>query len=262
MSFDYAKKEREFLANLKNDSGFALDEWLSRIAAENFSDRNDIIDWLRQHGFTFSRASWLERIYHNGGQPIYAGAGQASETSEPQSPTRGDRVDIETVTDDAGECAGNAKSETADAEPARPKAPKLTLVKSEDTIQKPATVEVQDEAPLEATLARAKGLRPLAQHVVREIQKAVPDVVIDARTTALAFSQHGHRFAILAVSAKDLRLGLQLAERTVNPPFDRPTFGANLARISEKMTHMLILDDVRQVDENAIACVRQAAERG
>ena len=35
------------------------------------SDKNEIIDWLREQSLPFARASWLERIHRNGGKPIY-----------------------------------------------------------------------------------------------------------------------------------------------------------------------------------------------
>ncbi len=71
MSTDWREKEREFLTSLKADTGRDLGEWVRVIAAQNLPHRNDIIDWLRQQGFPFARASWLERIHHNQGRPIY-----------------------------------------------------------------------------------------------------------------------------------------------------------------------------------------------
>ena len=72
MATDYGEKERAFIDGLKENSGRDLDEWMAAITEQNLPHRNDIIDWLRQQGFMFSKASWLERIHHNGGRPIYA----------------------------------------------------------------------------------------------------------------------------------------------------------------------------------------------
>ena len=44
---------------------------MAAIAAQGFSDKNETIDWLREQGIPFARASWLERIHSNGGKPIY-----------------------------------------------------------------------------------------------------------------------------------------------------------------------------------------------
>ena len=74
MATDYAELEREFLASLAADSGRDLAAWMALIDAQKLNHRNDIIDWLRQQGFMFARASWLERIHHNGGRPVYLAA--------------------------------------------------------------------------------------------------------------------------------------------------------------------------------------------
>ncbi len=72
MATDFGEKERAFIDGLKENTGRDLGEWMQAIAAEALPNRNDIIDWLRHKGFMFSKASWLERIHHNGGRPIYA----------------------------------------------------------------------------------------------------------------------------------------------------------------------------------------------
>ena len=71
MAVDYGAKEKEFIAGLEEDTGRDLAGWMEAIDEAGLGHRNDIIDWLRQQGFLFSKASWLERIHHNGGRPIY-----------------------------------------------------------------------------------------------------------------------------------------------------------------------------------------------
>ena len=71
MARDEEEEEREFLADLEARTGRNLAEWMAAIAARNFSDKNEAIDWLRGQGIPFARASWLERIHSNGGRPIY-----------------------------------------------------------------------------------------------------------------------------------------------------------------------------------------------
>jgi len=71
MARDEAEEELEFLADLEVRTGRNLAEWMAAIAARNFSDKNEAIDWLRGQGIPFARASWLERIHSNGGRPIY-----------------------------------------------------------------------------------------------------------------------------------------------------------------------------------------------
>mgnify|MGYP003694345973 CR=1 FL=1 len=75
------------MAELKARSGRDLAGWMTAIAAQNFSDKNEVIDWLRGQGFAFARASWLERIYSNGGRPIYEGAPERPPRSAPEAAT-------------------------------------------------------------------------------------------------------------------------------------------------------------------------------
>ena len=67
MATDFGEKERAFIDGLKENTGRDLGEWMQAITAAGLPHRNDIIDWLRHKGFMFSKASWLERIHHNGG---------------------------------------------------------------------------------------------------------------------------------------------------------------------------------------------------
>lgn len=85
MSTDYEDKEREFLTYLKADTGRDLAGWMSAINEAKLAHRNEIIDWLRQQGFIFAWASWMERIHHNGGRPIYLDEAPASLAAPPRS---------------------------------------------------------------------------------------------------------------------------------------------------------------------------------
>jgi hypothetical protein len=107
MAGEEQEEEREFLSELKARSGRDLAEWMAAIASQGFTDKNETIDWLRAQGFPFARASWLERIYKNGGRPIYADAPPASATPKPppapaarsaplaRTPSRREAADIE-----------------------------------------------------------------------------------------------------------------------------------------------------------------------
>lgn len=247
MPTDYAKKERAFLDRLKPDTGHTLDEWMVLIAAEHLNERNDLIDWLRQHGFTFSRASWLERIYHNGGQPIYADTNSAGETSDKKTKT--EQPPPPDVDDE------NDADEPTTSEP-----PPLRVVASNTPTSPAPAVNTIDVDALDATLAGAKGLRPLAQHLVREIQSHVPEAEVSAGPSEVLFRLGGTDFAFLAISPKDLRLGLALPNEAPTAPFVAAKFAAQHARKSENMTHMLAMDDVRQIDPAVIAHIKRAGE--
>ena len=134
MATDFSEKERAFVDGLKAETGSDLEGWMGAIQASGLRHRNDIIDWLRQQGFMFARASWLERIHHNGGRLIYG-----------DTPARP---------------AGHARSPVAPAP--RPAVPI------------PGATTLADDAALDALLAAAKAYRALASVLLRDILAAVP----------------------------------------------------------------------------------------
>ena len=56
MTADERQEEQQFLAELKARTGRDLAGWMAAIAAQNFSDKNETIDWLRGQGFAFTTA--------------------------------------------------------------------------------------------------------------------------------------------------------------------------------------------------------------
>ena len=230
MATDYAEMEREFLAGLEADTGHDLAGWMIRIDGRQLAHRNDIIDWLRSEGFLFSWASWLERIHHNGGRPIYA------VTAAGSAPT-------------VGPPAGNPeppRRKAATAAPAAAAAGRLSAAAT--TIGFSSLAE-----PLADALARAKAYRPLAELVIREVCKVLPDVDVVPRQGHVAFARPTE-FAALALSAKELRLGLALGEDAGETSLQPGRMTGSLARI----THVLSLTDARQVTAALIEAVRAA----
>src|SRR5262245_4439712 len=82
MAEDEREQEREFLVGLKARTGRDLAQWMAAITAQGLQDKNEIIDWLRNEGLPFARASWLERIHRNGGKPIHAGSSPSAAVSD------------------------------------------------------------------------------------------------------------------------------------------------------------------------------------
>lgn len=271
MSTDYGEKERQFLETLKADTGRSLDEWMSAIAEEGLRERNEIIDWLRRQGFImFSKASWIERIYNNGGKAIYADAGtrRARATARPPLPPR---RDVEPVVRAANENQSEAPKPTAHApvqtapiQPALVQPAPVSLMPASPAPAAPptapATPRASDaaSAPLsmDALLARAKAYRPLAVYVIAEVGKAVPQVTQRVLDGGIAFGTGEREFAVLAVTAKDLKLGLTLG----SPP---PGVALEPARLSLRaapvVTHMAVLTDARQITPALIAAIVQAS---
>lgn len=212
MSSAYAEKEREFVANLAEDTGRDLAGWMTAIAQSGHSERNDIIDWLRLQGFQFAWASWLERIHHNGGRLIYGGDFSAEQTDEPPS-----------------------------------RAPTLR-----SPVQ-PAKAPVTD---VQSLLREAKGLRPLAEHILREVGRAVPATVF-ATTGQLVTMSAPQPYAALHPSPRKLRLYANFGAAGGNR--SKPAEAIN--KSAPPFAEMLVLDDARSIDEDFRRLIRAAAAR-
>jgi hypothetical protein len=241
MAIDYAEKEREFLDSLAADTGRDLAQWMDAIRDSGHTDRNDIIDWLRQQGFLFAKASWMERIHHNGGKPVYGG-------SVPVPPPR--------VTG-------------AELLPALPTAPVIapTVARTAALTVVPAVVaappaSVATPAPpaadLESLLAEAKAYRPLAWFVLREIKTRLPDAAFEARPGYVSLT-NGGEFGIVSISPRELRLALVWPQAPVADPYTRARFPKSHPEVPPGLTHMCVLTDARQVTEALMDAVAAAA---
>ncbi|MCB1520492.1 MAG: hypothetical protein KDJ37_07945 [Hyphomicrobiaceae bacterium] len=280
MSTDWKEKEREFLESLAPDTGRDLAEWMALISAQRLAHRNDMIDWLRHQGFTFSRASWLERIHHNGGNPIYLEAedfkrGTATESPDPESPAPvreavpASATPAMVAADDhpaprkASDQPAADIRQMASAETAAPSARGAT---GRDASQ-PGAMAIPPAGPprppdvaLAEVLAKAKAYRPLATYVLREIELALPGLVQSAEGAGIVLAAP-RPFAMLVVSGKDLRLALALDDRPATGVLAALKLPVTMARFTHRMTHMVVLTDARQVDDTLLALVREAAER-
>ena len=174
MAADERQEEAQFLAELKARSGRDLAGWMTAIAAQNFGDKNEVIDWLRGQGFAFARASWLERIHSNGGRPIYESA-----------PPRAARVTV------------------------KPRAEKVSPAPAQPALPSPTPDQAQS---LERLMAQAKGYRPLYQLLEAEVRRAIPDLRLSPTPTHIAFGAPA-AFAAVALTAQEVRLGLSLGDR-------------------------------------------------
>ena len=235
MSRDYGEMEQEFIAGLKADTGRDLAEWMSALDAGTFGHRNDMIDWLRQQGFLFSKASWLERIHHNGGKLVYG--------ERPPAKVR-EQVAKEPIV----------------VQPAVP--PPVVQTPTEVTpATPPAKVDQQEatsSAPvvLAAFLARAKGYRPLAELMLRQARNAAPGTRIEVHETHAALGSPGV-YGALALTAKDIRLALDLGEHPYGSDFKR----LRLPGTPDNLTHTIILNDARRVDYELMTLITRAAKR-
>jgi hypothetical protein len=235
MAIDYGEKERTFIDGLKEATGRDLADWMAAIAAEELAHRNDIIDWLRQQGFMFSKASWLERIHHNGGRPIYADAAKASPR------VRRPRRDAPA--------------------PAEPAAAPTMRVPANDVAPPPAPAapEPSRDDGLAALLAKAKAYRPLAQALIARIRSVRPDARFEPRDTFVVIADP-EAFAALGIGTKELRLHLALGDHPTDDLLRKGAPGGGLGK-TDALSHMVVLTDARQIDQRLMDLVRLAATR-
>ena len=247
MSRDLREKESEFIAGLAADTGRDLGQWMALIDGQTFAHRNDMIDWLRQQGLTFAKASRLERIHHNGGKPLY-----------------GERPIIRIAPEPPAAPAAPAKPEIAPppadvaVEPARPTPLPATPVAAPPpaATAKPPTPPPPILADLSSFLAKAKGYRPLAELLLRAVREAVPGATVHLQETHADLAAP-LVFGALAVTAKDVRLALDLGDR----PFEGDLKRLRLPGTAANLTHTIVISDARRVDADLKALVAAAAAR-
>jgi hypothetical protein len=250
MAVDYAEKEREFLESLAADTGRDLSGWMTAISATSLTDRNAIIDWLRQQGFLFARASWLERIHHNGGRPIYLDPAAfdtaISSRDKPQlvPPTLPAKL------------AAAVPTPQVLPTPRRPLGP--LPVESVATVRLPP-LPPSETASLDALLGEAKAYRPLAQFVLREIEKAAPDLVFEAQSGFVAINGPYGLAGVLTIAPKELRLAIAWPDGAAPAPFVKAKFAKTHPDIPSQISHMAVLTDARQVTPDLVGAVAKAA---
>jgi Domain of unknown function (DUF5655) len=249
MTTDYGEKERGFIASLKEYTGRDLDEWMAAISAQNLAHRNDIIHWLRQQGFMFAKASWLERIHHNGGRPIYADAphGEAS--------ARVARREESAGAEPQAEPPASVLEPEPEATPAAPAAPQAEPPSPSEPPAPPPPQQASDD--LTPLLAKAKAYRPLAQHVIAKIKTVRPSARFLAHAGFVAIADP-EAFAALGIGTKELRLHLELGDHPAGESLKTGVPGGGLGK-SDALSHMIVLTDARQVDQQLLDLVQRAA---
>lgn len=241
MSRDHGEVERAFIAGLADDTGRDLAAWMALIDTRSFAHRNDMIDWLRQQGLTFAKASRLERIHHNGGKPLYGDrpaprpAAEPSPVAPPPAPAPAPPIAV---------VAAPPPTPSVAASPPLPA--------TAAPVPPPAT----DDGDLATFLAKAKGYRPLAELLIRNIRATIPATTLrlcDTHADLAAPAPYG----AVAVTAKDVRLSLDLGDH----PFEGDIKRLRLPGTAPAMTHTIILNDARRIDAALQALIVKAAAR-
>ena len=114
----------------------------------------------------------------------------------------------------------------------------------------------REAAELEKLLAAAKGYRPLYQLLEGAILAVVPSAGIFPKPGYISFAAP-KEFAAVTLHAAEVRLGLDLGDR----PFDELVQKARLRGPGPAISHMQVLTDARQVNEDLLALLRAANTR-
>lgn len=261
MSAEFEQKEREFLLNLKKDTGRDLAEWMTALDAQDLSERNDRIDWLRHNGFIFAWASWLERIHHNGGRPIYLDA--VPNADEAAGKATDDGV---TLTTEADPRPSSGRQDEVSNHPRDADAPKPPARSSFDPLAAlpSRSIKTDDPEDLGRTIASARAYAPLLNFLLGQIAQRLPEAFAIARRDHVVLHVSKRKaapFAVIAITASDLKLALNLGSWPIKPPMERARLSGVTAKTARCMSHMIALDDARQVEAGLINLIEAAHRR-
>jgi hypothetical protein len=278
MSRKHADLERELIDDLGPRTGRTLAQWMAAIDAAGLTDKNAIIDWLRPQGLTFAHASWLERIHNNGGRPIYIGIDQGAGTAVPAvalpppplPPNAARPAPPTSPSPHASNPLPSPGPRHTSPTPSLRQPPPTPIIKAAtvapsrpvaapprpaDPLPRATAPPSVPESTLEVLLARGKGLRPLADMVLREIVAALPGSVAVPVGDLVSIGRPAE-LAVLLIGPRELRLGLDLG----GAPLEGMVQRARIPGAGPRITHMVVLADARLV-AIAIDLVRQADTR-
>jgi hypothetical protein len=112
---------------------------------------------------------------------------------------------------------------------------------------------------LDDVLAKAKAYRPLAAHLIKALEKAVPGLALTCGASHIDLTRADCPIGLIAVSAKDIRLVLRDCGAPPPAQFVAARLPVTLARPSEGLPLMAVLTDARQIDEALINHVKRCA---
>ena len=113
------------------------------------------------------------------------------------------------------------------------------------------------EPDLAPVLARAKAYRLLAEMLIAETRRAIPDVRFATDGETVTFTTAAGVFALLQPTPKELRLALDLGPAPVTAPWIK----SRIPGASPHLTHMAVLTDARQIDAALLARIAAARDR-
>lgn len=109
---------------------------------------------------------------------------------------------------------------------------------------------------LEAQFSKAAGMRDLYEAFIAFVTKNFPAVTVLPKKTYVSILEN-REFAAINIKANELRVGLDLGER----PFDEKIEKAKLSGPMPRISHMFVLTDAKQLDNDVIELLRISHSR-
>lgn len=109
---------------------------------------------------------------------------------------------------------------------------------------------------LETQFAKCEDMRPLFEHVSDGILKGFPGTQLIPKKTYLSFTDQ-REFAAINVKPKEIRLGIDLGDE----PFDDILQQSKLSGPMPRISHMVVLKDISQLNERVISYLNQSYNR-
>lgn len=109
---------------------------------------------------------------------------------------------------------------------------------------------------LDNQFLKCESMRPLFESVSQQILKQFPDSKIIAKKTYISFTAT-REFAAMNIKPKEIRLGIDLGELGFTETLQKSKLSGPMPRIS----HMVILADINQVDKKVIEYLHSSYNR-
>ena len=109
---------------------------------------------------------------------------------------------------------------------------------------------------LENQFAKAADMRPLFDDLIGFVKKNFPAATVLPKKTYISILEN-REFGAVNIKPKELRLGLDLGDR----PFDGRVEKAKLTGPMPRISHMTVLTDASQLDNELVALLRESHSR-
>ena len=109
---------------------------------------------------------------------------------------------------------------------------------------------------LENQFVKAADMRPLFEALIEFVKTNFPAASVLPKKTYVSILEN-REFAAINIKPKELRLGFDLGDR----PFDDKIEKAKLSGPMPRISHMLVLRDVTQLDDGIIAALKESRSR-